>query len=509
MSFAATALAARPCEELAAFSLPGVTISTAVRVEAGSWSLPNAAPGAAARDVPAFCRVAAVAWPEVRFEAWLPEQWNGKFMGVGNGGLAGTISYTQMLAPLRRGYAVASTDTGHQGSSMNDGSWAAGDMQRVVDFAYRGIHVTAQAAKAIAAYYYNAPIAHSYFEGCSQGGQQALMLAQRFPTDYDGIIAGDPANYWTHHYIGGHLWSALAMEGGGFIPPAKLPAIGAAVDAACDALDGVRDGVLSDPRRCHFDPSTLACKGADSPTCLTDAQVAALRKLYDGLCDPAGNLLYPGLLPGGEAGPGGWSNWVTGSAPGQSQHASLGIPFMKYVVFEDPNWDFHTFRFTRSDGLDNDMDFTDAKLGSLFNAINPDLQDFRANGGKLIQYHGWADPDITPLNSINYYESVVRLIGEGSNHGLRDTQEFYRLFMVPGMQHCRGGPGTDSFRMLDELERWVEKGIAPDRVGASHSANGKVDRTRPLCPYPMEAQWKGTGSTDDAANFVCALPTVR
>jgi Tannase and feruloyl esterase len=496
------------CEQVSAFRLPGVTISSSASVPTGAWTLPNAAAGAAPVQVPAFCRVAAVAWPEVRFELWLPEHWNGKFMGVGNGGLAGTISYAAMLPPLRRGYAVASTDTGHQGNS-NDASWAAGHMERVVDFAYRGIHATAQAAKVITRSYYDGSIAHSYFEGCSQGGQQALMLAQRFPNDFDGIIAGDPANYWTHHYIGGHLWTALAMDGPGFIPPAKLPVIGAAVMAACDALDGVKDGVLSDPRRCRFDPSTIACKGADGPDCLTAPQVDALQKLYTGLRDASGKQLYPGLLPGGEDIPGGWASWVTGASPGQSQHARLGIPFMKYIAFEEPDWDFHTFRFTRSDGLDNDIEFTDAKLGGLFNAIDPDLWGFRENGGKLIQYHGWADPDITPLNSIDYYESVVNLSGLGTAEALRETQQFYRLFMVPGMQHCRGGAGTDSFQMLDALEGWVENGIAPDRVVASHLTNGKVDRTRPLCPYPAEAKWNGSGSTDDAANFTCAVPAAQ
>jgi len=500
LAMAAAAFAAQPCERLTGLQLAGVTLSSASAVPAGPFSPPSGASAA----VPAFCRVTAVAWPEVRFEVWLPDQWNGKFLGVGNGGLAGSIPYGAMSAPLRRGYATAGTDTGHQGGS-SDASWAAGHMQRVVDFAHRGIHVTTQAAKAITAAYYGARVAHSYFQGCSQGGQQALMLAQRYPEDYDGIIAGDPANYWTHHYIGGHLWSALALDGDGYIPDAKIPALAAAVNRACDALDGIRDGILNDPRRCSFDPATLACMGADTPQCLTAAQVAAVRRLYAGLRSPEGDLLYPGLVPGGEAGAGGWASWITGSAPGLGRHDTLGIPFLKYIVFEDPGWDFRSFRFSRADGLDDDVDFTDAKLGAMFNAIDPNLRPFQANGGKLIQYHGWSDPDITPLNSINYYESVVRLIGAGGNHGLRNTVEFYRLFMVPGMQHCSGGAGPGTFDMLSALENWVEKGVAPDRIIASHSTAGSVDRTRPLCPYPQEARWKGSGSTDDAANFVCAL----
>ena len=501
LALTTAAVAAQPCGQLTSLELAGVSISSAAQVPAGSLALPNNT----SADVPAFCRVAGVVWPEVRFEVWLPEKWNGKFLGVGNGGLAGSIPFGAMSAPLRRGYATAGTDTGHQGGS-DDASWAAGHMQRVVDFAYRGIHVTAQAAKAITAAHYGSRAAHSYFQGCSQGGQQALMLAQRYPDEYDGIIAGAPANYWTHHYIGGHLWSALALDGDGYIPEAKIPALAAAVNAACDGLDGVKDGILSDPRRCRFDPAVLACKGPETPQCLTAAQVAAVRKLYAGLRSAEGDLLYPGLVPGGEAGSGGWASWVTGSAPGKGRHATLGIPYFKYVVFEDPDWDFRSFKFSRADGLDDDIDFTDDKLGAISNAIEANLRPFQARGGRLIQYHGWSDPDITPLNSINYYESVVRFVGEGGNRGLRDTGEFYRLFMVPGMQHCGGGPGPASFDMLSALENWVEKGIAPDRITASHSTGGAVDRTRPLCPYPQEAIWRGSGSTDDAANFVCAVP---
>ncbi|HVO79047.1 MAG TPA: tannase/feruloyl esterase family alpha/beta hydrolase, partial [Candidatus Bathyarchaeia archaeon] len=471
---------------------------------AGPWILPNASPNDST-NVPAFCRVVANIWPEVRFELWLPEHWNGKFLAVGNGGLAGSINYRDLLEPLRRGYAVASTDTGHQGNG-DDGSWALGHMQRVVDFAYRGIHITTEAAKAITADYYGAMIAHSYFQGCSQGGRQALILAQRFPADYDGIIAGSPANNWTRHYVGGHLWIALAMEGPGYLSPAKINLLGEAVKKQCDALDGVSDGVLNDPRRCHFDPSFLECKTADGPNCLTSAQVASLKKIYGGLRDDHGHQLYPGLMPGGEEGPGGWTWWVAGTQPGKSGHAGLGIPFLKYVAFEDANWDYHTFRFTRSDGLDNDVHFTDQKLGALYNATDPDLRAFRDRGGKLIQYHGWSDPDITPLSSVNYYEGVVSFMGRGSSNGLRFTQDFYRLFMVPGMQHCGGGEGTDHFQMLDELEVWVEKGKAPDRIIASHLTDGKVDRTRPLCPYPKEARWTKSGSTDDAANFQCVVP---
>ncbi len=484
-----------PCESLAGVKLPGVTITAASAVTTPS----------------AHCRVLALVQPEVRIELWMPAQWNHKLLAVGNGGLAGTIPTAAMAKPLQRGYATSATDTGHVGATTNDGAWALGRYDRIVDFADRAVHVMAEADKVILrAFYGEAPV-HSYFNGCSQGGHEALIEAQRYPADFDGIIAGDPANNWTRHYAGGHLWAAFAMEGDGYIPAAKIPLLADAVNAECDALDGVKDGVLSDPRRCRFDPAKLQCAGAETDTCLTAAQVGAVNKLWTGLRDANGDLIYPGIVPGGEAGPGGWANWITGPAPGQSAHAKLGIPFYRYMVFDDANWDFRSFQFGAANGFDNDVDFTDSKLGALFNATSPDMTAFRARGGKLIQYHGWSDPDITPLNSIRYYEGVADFMGRGGNHGMRDTKEFYRLFMVPGMQHCSGGPGATSFDMVEPLEKWVENGVAPERVTAARlltgtSANGTPDRTRPLCAYPMEAKWTGKGSTDEAVNFVCALP---
>ncbi len=505
LALAVTTFAQQPCENIKNAALPGLTITSATSVPAGSFNLPAARNRNGGVEVPAFCRVAGVIAPEIRFELWMPAQWNRKFVVVGNGGLAGSISYAAMVAPLRQGYATSSTDTGHEGNS-NDGSWAAGHFERVVDFAHRSVHALAETDKALVkAFYGNSP-AHSYFTGCSAGGMQAMQEAQRYPRDFEGIVAGDPANNWVHHYIGGHLWAALAMTGDGYIPASKVPLIADAVNNACDALDGIKDGVLNDPRRCHFDPATLACKQGDSPTCLTSAQVEAVRKLWTGVRNADGDQLYPPLMPGGEAGPGGWANWITGTEPGRGGHSNLGIPFFKYIVFEDPNWDYRTFKFDAPAGFDNDVDFADAKVGAMFNAMNPDLSAFKANGGKLIHYHGWSDPDITPLNSVNYYESVAKAMSRGGNHGYRETREFYRLFMVPGMQHCGGGPGPSSFNMLEALDQWVDRGVAPDRIIASHLTNGQVDRTRPLCPYPMEAQWKGTGSTDQAENFVCALP---
>ncbi len=483
------------CEKLASARFPGITITFAASVPAGSFTAPGSSGPA---TVPAFCRVAATVGSEVRFELWMPEQWNHRLVAVGNGGLAGTIAYTPMVKPLNQGYATSSTDTGHVGANTNDGRWALGHYERILNFADRGTHLMTVADKIILQAFYGGQPAHAYFNGCSQGGHEALIEAQRYPNDYDGIVAGDPANYWTHHYVGGHLWSGIATDGDAYIPAAKVPIIADAVNNACDALDGVKDGVLTDPRRCHFDPSKLLCSGTDTTACLTAPQVGAVQKLWAGLKTTDGRQIWPGLVPGGEAGTGGWSNWITGTGPGRGGHLNLGIPFFRYMLFDDPEWDYHSFRLEPSNGLESDVDYLDSKLGAIFNAINPDLSAFKARDGKMIQYHGWSDPDITPLNSINYYESVLKTMGQS-------VPEFYRLFLVPGMQHCTGGPGATTFDMLESLDHWVSDGTAPSTVTASRLVNGAVVRTRPLCVYPKEAVYKGSGSTDDAANFECRV----
>ena len=509
LSCALVALAAFPalaqsqrCEEMSRISLPGVVVHSATPVAPGTFSAGSVAP----RSVPAFCRVIATVLPELGFEVWLPAQWNHKYMGVGNGGFAGDIAYSAMFDPVNRGYAVSSTDTGHI-SGANDGTWALGHTDRVINFGQRGVHQMALASKAVIKAYYSASPVHSFFQGCSYGGKQALTEVQRYPTDFDGVVAGDPANWLTRHYSAGHIWIAQAVEGDGWLPPHKVQLLADAVNAACDVLDGVKDGVLNDPRRCHFDPALLQCKSGDQPNCLTGAQVTAVRKIWAGARDAEGQQLYPGLEPGGEAGPGGWTQWVTGTAPGYGAHTGLGVPFMKYVAYENPQWDYRTMRYdSPAPGFESDVEYVDDKFGRIFNAVDPNLRPFRANGGKLIQYHGWSDPDIPPANSINYYESVVRRTGRNSASALHDTQEFYRLFMVPGMQHCAGGPGTPRFDALTALEQWVEQNKAPEQILAGHATNGLIDRTRPLCAYPQEAKYKGTGSTDDAANFTCAVP---
>jgi feruloyl esterase len=314
----------QPCQNLTKLTLPDVTITSAAEVAAGPFSVPGGRGGGASATVPAFCRVAGFVRADVKFETWLPVNWNRKFLMAGNGGLAGTISYAAMVAPLARGYATASTDTGHPAD--NDGHWAQGRMDRVIDYAHRGVHVTTEASKGIIRAFYGAPPQHSYFNGCSNGGEEALAEAQRYPQDYDGIIAGDPANYWTH-LMDTHLWitQALLASPESYVPSSKTQIISDAVNVACDALDGIKDGILNDPRKCHFDPATLLCKAGDAPTCLTAPQVETVKKIYQGPRTSDGQQIFPGILPGGE-GPGGWPTWITGAAPGRGTHTTLGMP---------------------------------------------------------------------------------------------------------------------------------------------------------------------------------------
>jgi len=493
--------AAATCESLVGFkgTVPGTTVSSATLVARGSKVVPigaarSNAPNLDSIDVP-FCRVVLVIPRAINVEVWLPppDAWNGKLQGVGNGGMNGLIGYAGLSAGVKRGYATVSSDLGHSSGSF-DARWAAGDPAAVVDWGHRATHEMTVAAKALVNAFYDKAPRLSYFTGCSGGGRQGLMEAQRYPDDYDGIVAGAPTSAFTRLVAGGRLWVTLATlrEPDAYIPPAKVPLIARAVIEACDANDGVRDGVLNDPRSCEFEPDTLLCVGEDAPTCLTRPQAQALKTIYRGSSNSRGEPIFPGYLPGGEDGPRGWAATITGKAPFESTQFVYANSFFKYMVFNDPQWNFRTFDY------DRDVSTTDGKLAAIINATNPDLSAFRARRGKLIQYHGWSDPGVSPLSSITYYEQVAAATGS-----LKRTQEFYRLFMVPGMQHCGNGPGPNEFDALSALERWVEGGIAPDWVLASHKTLGVVDRTRPLCPYPAVARWSGSGSTDEAANFIC------
>jgi hypothetical protein len=514
----------KTCESLAEFSIDGAKIVSAKTISAGSFTPPaGAAPWMSGspdfyKKLAAFCRVEAKATPsadsDIKIEVWMPVTgWNGKFQGEGNGGFAGEIGYFALGAAVMGGYATAGTDTGHAAQGT-DAAWALGHPEKVVDFGHRGIHEMTRVAKAaISAYYGKAP-QHSYFGSCSNGGRQALMEAQRYPEDYDGVLAGAPANYWTHLLTEAiSNAQALTAESGSYIPSSKLPAIAHAVNAACDARDGVTDGVLNDPPHCEFKPESMLCKKGDSDGCLTAPQVTTLKKLYAGAYGAHDKKIFPGYLPGAEDGQGGWAIWITGPAPGKSLLFAFGNGYFSNIVFEKADWDY------KDANLDEVLLAADKKTADTLNATDSDLSKFRARGGKLIVYHGWNDPAISALNSIDYYNSVVDKMGKAG------ADSFARLYMVPGMQHCGGGPGANSFgedgpvlggkdsehNISLALEQWVEKGKAPGAVIATKfneddSAKG-TKMTRPLCAYPQIAKYKGSGDTNDAANFVCSAAT--
>jgi len=478
-------------------ALPKTTITLARLVQAGAFTPPTAAnapaasaAGQAFRDLPEFCRIAATLEPssdsEIKIEIWMPVSgWNGKFEAVGNGGWAGTISYPALAAALRRGYATASTDTGHAGNA-GDGSFAFNHPEKLADFAYRAVHEMTVRAKAVVDKHYGAAPRRSYWNGCSTGGRQGLKEAQQYPDDYDGIVAGAPANFMTH-LATQSLWVAHATlkDPASFIPREKYAAIHRAVLDACDALDGVKDGVLEDPTRCHFDPKAIQCTGEDKSTCLTPPQVEAARRIYAPAKNPrSGAEIFPGLERGSETG---WAGLAGGPGP-----LSISNDHYRFIVFKNPGWDFKTLDF------DKDVTLADAMDGGLLNAIDPNLRAFFSRGGKLLMYHGWVDQLIAPRNSINYYQSVAKTLG-----GTEKVADSIRLFMVPGMAHCAGGDGTSTFDSVTALEQWVEQKKTPVQIPASHMTNGVADRTRPLCPYPMVATYNGAGSTDDRANFAC------
>ena len=521
--FAGSAVAAEDaCSRLMGIKVPGATIILAQTNAAGTFAGPPVAPftsrdlTAPYKNVPTFCRVVAVAKPsadsEIRIEVWMPAaDWNGKLQGLGDGGFAGRIDYMPLGVAVSKGYAVTATNTGHDAESPLDASWALGHPEKVVDFGHRGIHEMTRVAKeAVRAFYGKLP-QHSYFAGCSDGGREALMEAQRYPADYDGILAGAPANYWTALLSTAAAdTQALTLDAASYIPQAKVPAISAAVVKACDELDGVRDGILNDPRQCHFDPTMIQCKaGEDTDQCLTAPQVAALKKIYAGPHDANGQQVFPGFLPGGEDGAGGWGLWIFGPAPAKSLMAFFGIGYFADMVYEAPDWDYKTFRF------EDALKLAEARTAGALNATDADLKSFHARGGKLIVYHGWNDPAIPALNTVNYYESVRAKMGG-------EADSFMRLYMVPGMQHCDDGPGADSFGQVGRLtaddpqhsvdallERWVEKGAAPGTIIASkYSPNDRqhAKMTRPLCAYPQAAKYNGKGDTNDAGSFVCEAP---
>jgi serine/threonine protein kinase len=505
-----------PCENLGSLKLPNTTIDLAQAAPAGTFTLSGAN---LIQSLPAFCRVEGSIEPtedsEIHFAVWMPTNgWNGKFRGVGNQGFAGKIEFGDMAAALRRGYAAGSTDTGHGGVGTDAPQWALGHPEKVADFGYRAVHEMTVKAKAIIRSFYGQAPQWSYFEGSSDGGREALMEAQRFPDDYEGILAGAPGMSWTNLFTAGLY--IMYPRPATYIPASKIPAISAAVLSACDALDGISDGIVNDPRQCHFDPSALRCQGAESDSCLTSAQVSQLQRIYAGLRNSKGQQLSPGYMPGGEEGEDGWAGYITGSAPGAY---IFGRDFFRNMVVENPAWDF------RSVSPEHAAQMADQKTGRAINPADPDLRRFRAHGGKLIVYHGWSDPAIPALSTTNYYDNVV------ANMGLQETESFVRLYVAPGMHHAFLGPGPNFFGQVDlaglggppgipiptdpqhnisrALEQWVENGVAPGPIIATKYVDDLdpsqgVKMTRPLCPYPQIAKYKGTGDTNDAKNFVCS-----
>lgn len=509
------------CEKLTDLKLAKAEITSAVPEPAGVFS-----PNANTRiEVPERCIVKVVARPttdsEIKLEVWLPARsWNGRYFQSGNGGWAGSIPVTPLANAIQRGYAAAGTNDGHDaGHPQGPAGWAIGHPEKLIDFGHRALHVTGVHAKAIIRSFYGKDAERSYFVGCSDGGREALMEAQRYPEDFDGIIAGAPANDWSNHFTG-FVWNeqALLKDPGGLITPAKLPAIQRAALSVCDANDGVKDGLIEDPRTCRFDPVVLTCKGAETDQCLTAAQVVALKRIYEGPKNPrTGKQIYPGYPPGHEAIPGAWQPWIITTPQEKSIQISFGNSFYGQAVFEDLNWDFRTLEF------DKDVELAAQKAGTILNSTNPDLRSFRAHGGKLIQYHGWADAAISPFGSIDYYESVQAFFSRypDARNSSRSVPDFFRLFMVPGMGHCAGGIGPNSFGngnnrfagdperdLLTALERWVEKGIAPERFVGTGKVTGDDSKelTRPICMYPQVAVYNGSGDASRAESFRCALP---
>lgn len=518
--------AAATCASMSQLKLRDTTITSAESFAAGKFTPPVQA---ISRKQPAvtvaFCRVTGTIKPttdsDIKFELWMPEAgWTGRYESVGNGGFAGSIRYDSMIRPLIGGSAVASTDDGHSGPAVgpNSASWALGHPQKIIDYGYRAVHLTAEDAKQITTAFYGRRPRHSYFVGCSKGGQEGLMEAQRYPEDFDGIVSGAAANQWTDLFSS-FSWGAkinLANRAS-YIAPQDLEKIGAAVATACDAADGVKDGLISDPLHCRVAPSTIS---------LTAEQLKTYEALHDGPKTTAGQRIYAGLPYGGETVQ--WNRTVTGPsfelAPVDAEESMYGNGFFANFVYQDPNWTFRSFDIGKTPG------YARNKVGQYLNADDVHLTKFKARRGKIVEFHGWSDSIVTPLGAISYYNKVAAAQGSAEGNAiaargsadaraLEETQKFFRLFLAPGVGHCAGGPGPNEFGqrggdgdaehdIVVALERWVEKDVPPERIvatkfeGDDHAKAAVM--TRPLCAFPAVAKYTGKGSTDVASNFACA-----
>jgi feruloyl esterase len=479
----ASTAAPQSCAGLLQLPLSNTLITSAQVVSAGAFTPSTASSGPNTFvDLPAFCRVAATLRPTddsaIEIEVWLPiAGWNGKFLAMGSGGWGGAIDYQGLNYALSRGYATSATDDGHEGQG---GSFVLGHPEKFIDFAYRSEHEMTIKAKAIIRSFYGRDPRYSYWDGCSGGGREGLLQAYRYPDEFDGVIAGDPATFRRNAWA---LWLANVTfkDPASYIPPSKYSMIHQAVLDACDKIDGLKDGLIDDPTRCHFDPEVLQCKEGDAPSCLTARQVQTARVILSPAVTANGQEIFPRLEPGTELR---WARLAGGPEP-----AGLFLDYFKYLVFKDPHWDWKSFDLERDAALSSEIDKNTI-------ALNADLTPFAHHGGKLLLYHGWADQQVAPGATVEFYDSIVNESGGAS-------PAWVRLYMAPGMAHCMGGEGPDDFDKLSVMEQWVEQGKVPGQIIASHSINGKIDRTRPLCPYPQVAWYQGTGSTDDAANFIC------
>lgn len=489
------------CERMRALPLENAAILTAEHIDpAGTpWQIDgDTLTGRPVRVSQAFCRIQGRIEREIQFELWLPAeaQWNGKHLGVGNGGYSGFINYSGLAHGLQRGYAASSTDTGHTGGPA-DASWMLGHPERIENYGHRAHHLTAQLSRRLIAAYYGRPARYAYFMGCSNGGQQGLTAAQRYPEDYDGIISGAPGTNFPDMatYV---MLNGLRNAGAASLTQPQMQWAVERMVEACDAQDGLADGLIEHPPSCKFDFESLACGAGEQGECLTAAQVRVLRDLYAPMTDAEGREIYPppaigALLPVSDL----------------ARRGKLGADLYRYAVFGDLQWDPTNFV------LERDLPRARERLRVLI-SDEEDLSSFAERGGKLIIYHGWDDSGPSPYNTIDYHSRVRARLGA------RETDAFFRLFMVPGMYHCAGGPGPNSFGNVGDppvldaqhdvllaLENWVERGVAPERIIASRVTEGRIERTRPLCPYPQRARYRGAGDIDRAASFECVAPATE
>jgi hypothetical protein len=480
--------------------IPAMSFGSEVKIESATL-----APATA--KTPENCDVRGTIWPEAKFALKLPTAWNRRFQMVGNGGTAGVLSIAAVDTGVSKGYATVSTDTGHDAAKEplatfgRRGPDNPNAERKVIDFGYLAVHETAVLAKKIVKAYYGDSPRYSYWVGCSTGGRQGMNEAQRYPEDFDGLVIGAPGLNGT----GGNMrriWNAVVQSGPGAIAVEKLPVLAAAVYKKCDAIDGLEDGLIDDPRKCVFDPARDLPKcpaDTDGVACFTGAQMEALKKIYAGVTNSSGKVIFPGEPLGAEIAAQGKSGWEQDIAGPSKLSLPRSESYMQYMYLDPapgPSWKYTMFNF------DTDPPKM-AKPAAKINALNPDLRPLQKRGGKIIHYHGWADPMLTAFMSVDYYESALRTMGE------KETKEFYRLFLIPGMFHCSGGVGCGTVDWLTPLVDWVEKGTAPAKLIGARVERGETKRTRPLCPYPEVARYKGAGSIDDAGNFNCVAPASR